>query len=115
MVLATFVTAIVPFYALGVASVFMLRRKANFQPSFRVPLYPFVPALFVVGTVYLLVNALIDPSSRWATAAVLADIVRETQHELLLMTYSAKPYPPLTEALRSAAERGAPFKHPVRS
>jgi L-asparagine transporter-like permease len=71
----TFVTAIVPFYALGVASVFMLRRKASFQPSFRVPLYPFVPALFVLGTVYLLLNALIDPSSRWATAAVLGIVL----------------------------------------
>jgi amino acid transporter len=71
----TFVTAIVPFYALGVASVFVLRRKASFQPSFRVPLYPFVPALFVLGTVYLLLNALIDPSSRWATAAVLGVVL----------------------------------------
>lgn len=71
----TFVTAIVPFYALGVASVFTLRQKANFQPSFRVPLYPLVPALFVFGTVYLLLNALIDPSSRWATAAVLGVVL----------------------------------------
>ena len=67
----TFVTAIVPFYALGVASVFTLRRKQGYNPPFRVPLYPFVPALFVLATIYLLANALIDPSSRWATAAVL--------------------------------------------
>jgi basic amino acid/polyamine antiporter, APA family len=71
----TFVTAIVPFYALGVASVFTLRRQQKFQPSFRVPLYPIVPALFVLATVYLLVNALIDPSSRWATAGVLGVVL----------------------------------------
>jgi phosphatidylserine/phosphatidylglycerophosphate/cardiolipin synthase-like enzyme len=41
-----------------------------------------------------------------ATAAVLADIVREARHELLLMTYSAKPHQPLTEALRVAVGRG---------
>jgi amino acid transporter len=67
----TFVTAIVPFYALGVASVFMLRRQSSYNPPFRVPGYPFVPALFVLATFYLLANALIDPSSRLPTAAVL--------------------------------------------
>lgn len=71
----TFVTAIVPFYALGVASVFVLRRRAGYRPPFRVPGYPVVPALFVLSTVYLLVNALWSPSSRWATAAVLGVVV----------------------------------------
>ena len=70
-----FVTAIIPFYALGVASVFVLRRRAGYQPPFRVPGYPVVPLLFVLATVYLLSNALIDPASRWATAAVLGTIV----------------------------------------
>src|SRR5206468_2155023 len=41
-----------------------------------------------------------------ATAAVLADVVREARRELLLMTYSARQYQPLTDALRSAAARG---------
>ncbi len=40
-----------------------------------------------------------------ATAAVLADIVREARHELLLMTYSAKPHQPLIEALRAVIGR----------
>ncbi|MDE3054338.1 MAG: amino acid permease [Gemmatimonadota bacterium] len=71
----TFVTAIVPFYALGVASVFLLRRRAGYRPPFRVPGYPVVPALFVLSTVYLLVNALWSPDSRWATAAVLGVVV----------------------------------------
>jgi APA family basic amino acid/polyamine antiporter len=66
----TFVLAIVPFYALAVASVFPLRRSAAFDPPYRVPLYPIVPALFVLATLYVLVNALADPVSRWPTAAV---------------------------------------------
>jgi amino acid transporter len=70
-----FVIAIVPFYALGVASVFVLRRRAGYNPSFRVPLYPVVPALFVLATAFLLVNAIIDPSSRWPTVGVLATIL----------------------------------------
>ena len=70
-----FVTAIIPFYALGVASVFVLRRRAGYNPPFRVPGYPVVPALFILSTIYLLANALIDPASRWATAAVLGTIV----------------------------------------
>jgi amino acid transporter len=70
-----FVTAIIPFYALGVASVFVLRRRAGYTPPFRVPGYPVVPILFVLATIYLLANALIDPASRWATAGVLGTIV----------------------------------------
>lgn len=41
-----------------------------------------------------------------ATAAVLGDLVSEARHELLLMTYSARPHPPLTHALRAATVRG---------
>jgi amino acid transporter len=70
-----FVTAIVPFYALGVASIFVLRRRGDYDPPFRVPGYPVVPAVFVLATVYLLVNAVLDPASRWATLGVLGTIV----------------------------------------
>jgi len=41
-----------------------------------------------------------------ATAVVLADIVGQAQHELLLMTYSAKPHQILTESLCAAIARG---------
>jgi phosphatidylserine/phosphatidylglycerophosphate/cardiolipin synthase-like enzyme len=41
-----------------------------------------------------------------ATAAVLADVVREAKRELLLMTYSARPCQPLTAALQTAVGRG---------
>ncbi|MGI8496583.1 MAG: APC family permease [Gemmatimonadaceae bacterium] len=70
-----FVIGIVPFYALGVGSVFMLRRRKEYDPPFRVPGYPVVPALFIVATIALLANAVIDPSSRWATVAVLATVL----------------------------------------
>ncbi|HVX40305.1 MAG TPA: amino acid permease [Gemmatimonadaceae bacterium] len=73
----TFVTAILPFYLLGVASIFVFRarRTAEYNPPFRTPLYPITPVLFVLATLYLLVNALIDPSSRWATMAVFGVIL----------------------------------------
>jgi amino acid transporter len=70
-----FVTAIIPFYALAVASIYVLRKRPDYDPPFRVPLYPVVPALFVLATVFLLVNAIIDPGSRWATVAVLGIIL----------------------------------------
>jgi APA family basic amino acid/polyamine antiporter len=70
-----FVIAIVPFYALGVASVFTLRRREDYDPPFRVPGYPVVPALFVLATTFLLVNAVADPGSRWATVAVLGVVL----------------------------------------
>jgi amino acid transporter len=73
----SFVTAILPFYALGVASIFVFRRRsaAEYSPPFRAPLYPFAPILFVLATLYLLVNALIDPSSRWPTLAIFGVIL----------------------------------------
>ncbi|AXH93555.1 DISARM system phospholipase D-like protein DrmC [Micromonospora aurantiaca] len=41
-----------------------------------------------------------------ATAQVLVELVGAAGRELLLMTYSAKPYPPLLEALATAVSRG---------
>src|SRR3954466_11303792 len=71
----TFVTAIVPFYALAVAAIFVLRRKPDYHPPFRVPGYPVVPAVFIVATILLLGNAILDPSSRVPTLAVLGVIL----------------------------------------
>jgi basic amino acid/polyamine antiporter, APA family len=71
----TFVTAIVPFYALAVAAIFVVRKRPNYDPPFRTPLYPIVPALFILATCFLLGNALLDPSSRMPTLAVLAIIL----------------------------------------
>ncbi len=70
-----FVTAVVPFYAWAVAGIYLLRRRPGYQPPFRMPGYPIVPALFIAATIYLLGNALIDPGSRNATMAVFAAIL----------------------------------------
>lgn len=70
-----FVTAILPFYAWAIAGIYLLRRRAGYSPPFRVPGYPVVPALFIAATIYLLGNALLDPGSRIATAAVFGGIL----------------------------------------
>jgi amino acid transporter len=70
-----FVTAIVPFYALAVASVFAFRKRPGYDPSYRVPLYPIVPLLFIISTIMLLANAVIDPGSRWPTLAVFGGVL----------------------------------------
>ena len=59
----TFVLAIWPFYGLAVAGVYLLRAKRPELPRpYRVPGYPIVPAIFLIGVVYLVGNALItDP------------------------------------------------------
>jgi APA family basic amino acid/polyamine antiporter len=66
-----FVTAFLPFYFLAVASVFRLRKRKDYSPSFRVPLYPVVPAVFLLSVLYLLGNAIVQESSRMSTLAVL--------------------------------------------
>jgi APA family basic amino acid/polyamine antiporter len=72
----TFVTAILPFYGLGVASIFVLRRRASgYEPGFRTPGYPLVPALFICAVLFLLGNAILDPGSRWGTLGVIGGIL----------------------------------------
>lgn len=41
-----------------------------------------------------------------ATAQVVQDVIAGARHELLLMTYSAKPYEPVLTSLSAALERG---------
>ena len=74
-----FVVAIFPFYALAAAAVFTLRRRrppAVLPRPVRVVGYPVVPALFIVGTLYMLGNALWqDPLfTGLAFAVILAGI-----------------------------------------
>jgi APA family basic amino acid/polyamine antiporter len=66
-----FVTAFLPFYALAVASIFRLRGRPGYNPSFRAPFYPLVPSLFVLSVLYLLGNAIVQESSRMSTLGVL--------------------------------------------
>lgn len=66
-----FVTAFLPFYFMAVASIFRLRKRPEYQPTFKVPFYPVVPLIFMVAVLYLLGNALVNPGSRWQTLGVL--------------------------------------------
>jgi basic amino acid/polyamine antiporter, APA family len=66
-----FVTAFLPFYALAVASIFRLRKRPGYAPSFRAPFFPLVPILFLASVLFLLGNAIVQPESRISTLAVL--------------------------------------------
>lgn len=94
-----FVIASVPFYALAVASVFVFRRRRRrlpasagpepdslidagddagtgarphvYEPAALTPGFPVVPALFILSTVFLLANSLLDPGARGATLVTL--------------------------------------------
>jgi basic amino acid/polyamine antiporter, APA family len=59
----TFVLSIWPFYAFGVGALYILRRSRPDLPRpYKVPGYPVLPAVFIGGVIYLVVNALItDP------------------------------------------------------
>ncbi|MCX5763761.1 MAG: amino acid permease [Gemmatimonadetes bacterium] len=66
-----FVTAFLPFYLLAVAAIFRLRGRPGYALTFRVPLFPFVPLLFIASVLYLLGNALVQANSRMPTLQVL--------------------------------------------
>ncbi len=56
----TFVLAMWPFYGLGVASIYRLRRtRPDLPRPYKVVGYPVVPAIFLAGVLYLLGNALV--------------------------------------------------------
>jgi APA family basic amino acid/polyamine antiporter len=71
----TFVIAVVPFYLMAVASVFPLRKQPGYDPSFRVPLYPITPWIFILATLFLLGNSVVDAGSRMGTLAVFGVIL----------------------------------------
>ncbi len=57
----TFVLGIWPFYALGVAAVYTLRRKRPDLPRpYKTPGYPVTPALFILAVLFLIGNALLN-------------------------------------------------------
>jgi amino acid transporter len=59
----TFVVSIWPFYGLAVAGLYRVRRRVPVRTRpYRMPGYPFVPAVFIAGVIYLVGSAIIgDP------------------------------------------------------
>jgi basic amino acid/polyamine antiporter, APA family len=56
----TFVLAIWPFYGVAIAGLYRLRRtRPDLPRPYKVPGYPVLPAVFVLGVVYLVGNALV--------------------------------------------------------
>ena len=72
---ATVVTASLPFYALAVSAVFVLRRRAGYHPSFRTVGYPVTPLLFIAATLYLLVAPFANAAARVPTAIIFLVIL----------------------------------------
>jgi APA family basic amino acid/polyamine antiporter len=69
-----FILGIWPFYALTVAAVFVLRRRRPDLPRpYRVWGYPFVPAVFLLASAGMVVNALVtDPVNTGVTLLIIA-------------------------------------------
>jgi Amino acid transporters len=69
----TFVLAIWPFYALGVAAIYRLRRRRPDLPRpYRAIGYPIVPAIFIVAVVAFVANAIVhEPMSTGITIALI--------------------------------------------
>lgn len=62
-----FVIGIWPFYALAVGAVFVLRRRRpGVEPAYRTWGYPWVPALFLLGSLFLLGNYLVSEPRTFA-------------------------------------------------
>jgi basic amino acid/polyamine antiporter, APA family len=68
-----FILGIWPFYALAVAGVYVLRRKRpDLERPYRAVGYPVVPALFLLASVGMVVNALItDPVNTGVTFGII--------------------------------------------
>src|SRR5918996_1128312 len=69
----TFVLAMWPFYGLSVAAIYRLRRsQPHLSRPYKVVGYPFVPAVFIATSFYLVANALLtDPKWTSITFAVV--------------------------------------------
>ncbi len=69
----TFVLAIWPFYALGVAAIYRLRRlRPELPRPYRAIGYPVVPAIFVISVIAFVINALVhDPVPTGITFALI--------------------------------------------
>jgi amino acid transporter len=69
----TFVLAIWPFYALGVAAIYRLRRlRPELARPYRALGYPIVPAVFVISVIAFVLNAIVhEPVTTGVTMALI--------------------------------------------
>jgi len=69
----TFVLAIWPFYALGIAAIYRLRRlRPSMERPYKAIGYPVVPAIFILSVAAFVLNALInEPVSTGITFALI--------------------------------------------
>lgn len=108
-----FVIGIVPFYALAVGSIFVFRRRKSgeptdpsedslmdpvtssvehfhtYSPSVRAPLFPLTPVVFIVATIFLLANAIIDSAARIPTMITLGILLTGAPIYQVLFTRKA--------------------------
>lgn len=70
-----FVTAMIPFYAIAVGTIFWMRKQSTYEPSVRTPLFPVTPILFIGAMLFIFGNALWEESSRLATLGVCGGIL----------------------------------------
>ncbi|HWW83771.1 MAG TPA: hypothetical protein VNZ26_09230, partial [Vicinamibacterales bacterium] len=65
--------AIWPFYALGIAAIYRLRRtRPDLPRPYRVIGYPVVPAIFIISVAGFVINAFVnEPVSTGATFALI--------------------------------------------
>jgi APA family basic amino acid/polyamine antiporter len=68
-----FILGIWPFYALAVAGVYVLRRKRpDLERPYRAVGYPVIPALFLLASLGMVVNALVtDPVNTGVTLGII--------------------------------------------
>jgi amino acid transporter len=82
----TFVLGIWPFYAIGVAAVYALRRKQRDLPRpYKTLGYPVTPALFILIVMFLLGNALLDDARYYL--ALLSGVVSPPAGSGALMVF----------------------------
>jgi len=48
------------FFAMMAAGLFLLRRRPDYRPAYRTPLYPFVPIVFIVASLAIVVNQFVS-------------------------------------------------------
>ena len=55
------------FFALMAAGLFVLRRRPDYRPAYRTPLYPFVPLVFIAASLAIVVNQFVSEPREAAT------------------------------------------------